>query len=103
MNMCDPECGVSKFYVGDVGTELLVDVCVDVTDATAVRIYVMKPGATTEVQWTAVVYEQHYLRHVCAAGDLSVAGTFKVQAWVQTPSGSWRGDVGTFRVYGPFE
>ena len=103
MSTCDTECGSSKFYVGDVGTELLVDVCVDISDASAVRICIMKPGATTEVTWNAAVYQSRYLRHVCQAGDLSVAGAYLVQAWVQTPSGSWRGDVGTFRVYGAFE
>lgn len=99
---CTTGCGVSKYYVGDIGTELIVDVCVDITSATAAKLYVLKPGATAAVEWVAGVYQTQYLRHVCVAGDLSVAGEYKVQAWVQLPNGSWRGDVATFRVYPAF-
>jgi hypothetical protein len=102
MTVCQTGCGISKYYVGDVGTELIVDVCVDITAAVACKLYVMKPGATVAVEWAAGVYQTQYLRYVIQAGDLSIAGEYKVQAWVQLPSGSWRGDVGVFRVYPPF-
>lgn len=102
MSVCQTGCGASKVKVGDIGTELLVDVCVDITAATEVRIYVMKPGATAPVVWSASVYETRYLRHVCVLGDLDVPGEYMVEAWVQLPGGQWRGDVGTFRVYEPF-
>jgi len=102
MSVCQTGCGVSKYYVGDVGTELIVDVCVDITDAVACKLYVMKPGATVALEWAAGVYQTQYLRYVIQAGDLSVPGEYKVQAWVQLPGGAWRGDVGTFRVYPPF-
>jgi hypothetical protein len=103
MTVCQTGCASSKYYVGDVGTEVLVDVCVDISAAIAVKLYVLKPGATAPVEWAGGVYQLQYIRYVIQAGDLSVAGEYKVQAWVQLPGGTWRGDVATFRVYAPFE
>lgn len=102
MTACTTGCGVSKVYVGDVGTEILVDVCVDISTATTVELSVLKPGATTAVTWAAGVYLLRYVRYVVQAGDLSVAGEYKLQVRVVLPGGAWRGDVTTFRVYDVF-
>ena len=103
MTVCMTGCATSKCHVGDIGTEILVDVCVDISLATLVKLYVMKPGVTVAVQWTSSVYQQRYVRHVTQAGDLSINGEYRVYAWVQMPSGSWSGDVDVFRVYNAFE
>lgn len=103
MTECSSTCTSSKYYVGDIGTELIVDVCVDISTATAVKLYVLKPGATVAVEWAGAVYQSHYIRYVIKSGDLSVPGEYRVQAGVTMPTGSWRGDVDVFRVYAPFE
>jgi hypothetical protein len=99
------ECtgGSSKAYVGDIGTEILVDVCVDITESTSVSLSVLKPGATTPVTWMGGIYQLQYVRYVVQAGDFSVAGEYKLQVRVVMPSGAWRGDMTTFRVYDVFE
>ena len=39
------------------------------------------------------------IEYVSVDGDLNMAGTWHLQAYVVTPAGNWRTDVGHFRVY----
>jgi len=91
-------CNSGKYYVGDIGTELIVDVCVDISTATSLKLFVMKPGDLVAEEWNGGLYQAHYIRYVITAGDLDRAGEYRVQAWIQLPTGEWRGDVDKFTV-----
>jgi hypothetical protein len=101
----------NKVYVGDLGTEILVDTCQNITAATVVRLDVLKPGATTPVTWVGTVANTTQIRHVLATTDVgditkydaSVPGTYRVQPYVVLPGGIWRGATATFIVYAAFE
>lgn len=95
-------CSVpSKFYVGDTGTEIIVDTCDDITTATLVKLMVQKPDDTI-VEWVGSVYDTTKIRHVVVAGDLDLAGEYLVQAYVQMPSWVGRGNNTSFKVNEPF-
>lgn len=97
----------SKVYVGDLGTEVVVETCQDLTAATAVALEVWLPGATVAVTWAVTVVNTTQLRHVLATTDpadltkydVSVPGVYRVQPVVTLPTGRWRGATATFLVY----
>mgnify|MGYP000844646023 CR=1 FL=1 len=89
-----------KPYVGDIGTDLVVDVTEDLTGAT-VGLSVRKPSGITVV-WQAVVHESRSVRHTVAAGDFNEAGVYRVQPVISLADGTWsgRGKTAELRVYG---
>lgn len=95
---------MGKIYVGDIGTEIILDVGQAITGAT-VSIAVLKPGATAEVSWAASVHtldgEARYVRHTTVAGDLDVAGLYRLQPVIALADGTWsgRGETVEFLVF----
>lgn len=89
----------SKVYVGDIGTDVILDVGQDITGAT-VSIAVRKPSGAT-VDWPSAVYSATAVRHTTVAGDLDVPGAYRVQPVVALSSGDWsgRGETAEFLVY----
>jgi hypothetical protein len=92
-----------KSYVDDIGTVITVDCGVSIADATVTKLMIWKPGASAEVEWTGTIYDTNYIRYTTVSGDFSVAGTYKLQSFVDTPDGEWRGETTTFRVYDDFK
>ena len=89
-----------KPYVGDIGTEIILDVYEGLAGAT-VGISVRKPTGATVI-WPAVVYESRSVRHTTMDGDFNEAGVYRVQPVVSLADGTWSGLGATaeFRVYG---
>lgn len=94
---------ITKYYVGDTGTEIVCDTGSAVAGATELNILVLKPEATTTTKWVGAAYETTKIRYITTSVDFSVPGVYKVQAQVVSASGSWRGAVASFRVYAEFE
>lgn len=92
-----------KSYVGDIGTVFTVDCGTDISDATTVKLMILKPGSSTEIEWTGSIYSTQYIRYTTVDGDFNVAGLYRLQAFVDTPDGEWRGETTTFRVYDDFK
>jgi hypothetical protein len=90
-----------KYYVGSIGTEILVDVCIDITSATVTDLLVEKPDGTIAT-WGGTVYEITKIRHVVEAGDFDQAGEYYVQAYVEMPGWSGYGTTTSFRVMAAF-
>lgn len=94
-------------YVGDAGDTLELTV----QDATHVlpaalssaskKVFkVLKPGATAEVEWTATVKDANTLAYTTIVGDLSVAGTYKIHAYVEwTDASPHHGKVFLWKIY----
>lgn len=91
---CDVD---GKYYVGDVGTEIIVDTCSDISTATLARLIVEKPDGTIE-NWDGAVFETTKIRYVVSVGDFDQAGKYNLQAYVEMPGGQWRGNTVTFTV-----
>lgn len=95
---------MGKIYVGDIGTEIMLDAGQDIAGAT-VEIAVLKPGAAGETPWTATTYAidgaTQYVRHTTVADDLDVPGVYRVQPVIALADGGWtgRGETAEFRVF----
>jgi len=93
---------MGKVYVGDVGTEIVLDCGSDISDATVMEIEVSKPSGATET-WTAALEGTNYLKYVVQAGDLDEAGTWKLQASIVTPAWTGLGETAKLKVYEAFK
>ena len=91
-----------KIYVGDVGTEIILDCGVDISSATVKNIQVKKPDGTLAT-WSADIYNTNYLKHTVVTGELDIKGNYSVQSYIESASWSGRGEVSKFRVYDVFE
>lgn len=101
MTVCSNCSQNGKYYVGDIGTEIIVDTCSDITAATAVKLIVEKPDGTIE-DWDGSVYETTKIRHVVVSGDFDQSGEYTLQAHVTMPGWTGRGNATTFRISSAF-
>ena len=98
-----------KLYIGDIGTFIIVDTKVDLTNAVNAAYYIKKPDGTL-VTWAPVVIHtvdfKKYLRYEVKAGDFDQAGEYELQAYAELPEdGDWwkgRGETAKFVVYARF-
>ena len=93
---------MAKYYVGDVGTLVLVDVKSDITTGTVFKMKILKPLGG-EAEWTATREGQTRMKYNIVAGDWDEPGHYKLQAYVETPSWIGRGDTVSFFVSQKFE
>lgn len=92
---------MSKLYVGDTGTVIILDCGQDISAASARSIEVRKPDGTT-VTWSAVASGSNSIAFTTLAGSLDMPGRWRLQAHVTLPSGQWRGETAMLDVYSPF-
>jgi hypothetical protein len=97
---------VQEIHVGDIGTVFEVELkdcltIVNISSATVKQIIFQKP--TGEVLTKTAIFSTDgtdgKLRYITVANDLDLAGTWKIQAKVVLPSGTWSSNVDKFKVY----
>ena len=89
---------MAKIYVGDVGTQVLVNCGMTITGATGTTLEVKKPSGT-EVSWTATINGTTNLRYIVIADDLDEAGTYQVQAKLTLAGWTGLGETASFTVH----
>lgn len=89
---------MSKVYLGDVGTDIILDCGSDISDATVRQIIAKKPSGET-VTWPAVAEGANSIKYKVVDGDIDEAGLWSLQARVVTPSWSGRGETFPMQVY----
>ena len=89
-----------KVYIGDIGTEIILDTGQDLSTATSLKIKYRKPNGTTG-EWAAsqVSGDSTKMKYVTQEGDLDVAGTWELQAYVEFASWQGHGEIATLVVY----
>lgn len=92
---------MNKVYVGDTGTQIVLDCGQDVSAATLRSIEVQKPDGTV-VSWPAVASGTDALAYTSLAGTFDQVGKWRLQAKVTLPSGVWRGATVQLAVYAAF-
>ena len=92
---------MTKAYVGDTGTVIVLDCGQDISAASARSIEVRKPDGTT-TSWTASASGTTAIQFTTIAGTLDMPGRWKLQARVTLPSGQWRGETAPLDVYSAF-
>ena len=102
---------IEEAHINDIGTIFRITVydttasggseIADISDATSLTITFQNPngGSFTRNASFTTDGTDGQIQYVTVDGDLSIAGTWSIQAFVVTPSGSHRTNVGTFRVF----
>jgi len=101
MAVCTTCSDDHKYYVGDIGTEIIVDTCTDITQATVTDLNVEKPDGT-DVVWHGSIFETTKIRYVVQQGDFDQAGEYMLQAYVEIVGWRGRGNVTSFKVNSVF-
>lgn len=78
----------NKVYVGDVGTEIILECTTDISTATAHHIQVMRPDGV-EVEWITSIEGTTKLKYTALEGDFDMEGEYMLQAYVELPT--WKG------------
>lgn len=88
-----------KYYVGDVGTDVIVNCGQSIVGATDTTIEIEKPDGS-KVSWVAEVYNSNYLKYVIKADDWDIPGIYKAQAKLTLGAWSGKGKTSKFLVSG---
>lgn len=91
----------NKVYVGDYGTEIILDTLTDISTATKASIKVRRPNGSA-VEWVGTVFETTKVRYVTQPGDLGVKGDHLLQAYVEMPTWNGRGETVELEVSDTF-
>ena len=92
-----------KYYVGDVGTEIIVDTGSDISMATVLKLYIKKPSGV-EVIWDGTLGPANAqgkfmsIKYVVLAGDWDEGGWWSVQAYIETPGWRGKGETVKFKL-----
>lgn len=88
----------NKYYVGDIGTDIIVDCGSTITGATATTLKVKKPDGA-EVEWAASIDGTDHLKYTTLIDDFSVPGTYFLQASLTLGGWTGLGETARFIVY----
>lgn len=95
----------NRCYVGDVGTVITLETGSNLTTlgATAVTIKVQKPSTATQ-DWVASIVSAtpSQITYTTVSGDLDEAGMYSLQAYIVSPTGTWRGDATPLEILAAF-
>ena len=94
----------AKIYTDDVGTLISLDTGLSASTlatATTKEIRTLRPDGTI-VTWAGTVNASK-VEYVTKAGDLSLAGTYKMQVYLVLPGWTGRGDTVSMKVLAPFK
>jgi len=93
-----------KHYVGEVGTEIIVNCGKNLTGAAFLKMSVRKPSGCV-VEWIAeqVFQDKQAMRYLIQEGDFDSAGEYKLQAVVNLGGWIGRGRTASFLVYEKFD
>jgi hypothetical protein len=92
---------MSKVYVGDTGTVIVLDCGQNVSAASARAIAARKPDGTV-ASWSAVAEGANSIKYTTEVTTLDQAGTWQLQAVVTLAAGTWRGESVALQVYPAF-
>jgi hypothetical protein len=98
---------MSKYYQGDVGTEIEVTVGSDISSATETVLHVKKPSGK-EVTWNASqgipgVNGITTVRYIIKSGDWNEAGWYILQVYINMPDWQGKGDSVKFQIHAKFQ
>jgi hypothetical protein len=86
----------------DIGTIILLDCGVSIVDATVTNILVEKPDGK-ELTWIGSIYDENFVKYTIKANDWDLNGTWKYQAYVETPNWKGKGETVTQIVHKKFK
>lgn len=88
----------NKVFVGDIGTEIILDAGSDISSQTTLKIQYEKPDGTSG-EWDASVYQTNYAKYTTQSGDIDMAGVWRFRIYVVLPSWRGYGTVAVVEIY----
>jgi hypothetical protein len=102
MAVCTTTCtGTARYYINAIGVEIIIETCLDISEATKVAIKVEKPDGTEE-EWAGEILGTTQIKYITVDGDLDQAGKYYIQAYVETVTSTGYGTTTSFNVTGLF-
>lgn len=92
----------TKVYIGDIGTEVLVNCGSIITGASNTKMKVRKPNGDI-AEWAASISGTDSLIYTVVSGDFDQEGIYLLQASLTINGWSGLGETAEFRVYDPYE
>ena len=103
-------CSEQEIHYNDIGTVILVTVkdCVagtptvlDLSSATSLELVFKSPAGSTSTKSASLYTDgtDGKIFYTSVDGDFSVVGTWRIQCKIGIGGGTFRSDVGTFKVY----
>lgn len=92
---------MNKIYIGDIGTQIIANAGVDISDATSLKINVIYPDKTT-AEYIATQFDDTTKAKAYILSDINLftmAGDYLFNLEVVNSLGSWTGETFTIRVY----
>lgn len=97
----------NKFYVGDYGTDIIVECGEDISGATGTVIKYRKPDNKTG-EWVATIYDNpdsqydnSCLKYTVEDGDWDLAGTWFINAFMSLTGWTGHGETDSFMLHEP--
>ncbi len=88
---------MDNLFIGDTGTQIILDCGINISSATILHILCRKPDGS-KVTWSGVLEGTNTIKYTVGTGDLDVAGTWELQAYVEMPGWKGRGEWSTLKV-----
>lgn len=96
----------NEIHAGDIGTIFEVTVMdgtevVDISTATVKQFLFDAPGQATVTKDAAFVTDgaDGKLRYTTVSGDLAYTGIWRLQVYIEMPTGKWHSDIASFTVH----
>ncbi len=104
---------MTKHYVGEAGTNLILDTGVLIGSATQQYITYRKPDGVTIGSFSGSLFSSYsqlaatigtyFVSHTLAATDLDQPGEWRFQAYVGAVGGTWHGEMVKINIYDLYE
>lgn len=91
---------MGKVYVGDVGTDIILDTGVALAGYTTLQIKYKKPSGN-KGYWTATITDSTKAKYTVQAGDLDESGTWTFQVYAVLTDWTGHGEEATAVIYDP--
>lgn len=91
---------MGNIYVGDTGTDIILDSGSDISSQTSLKIKYRKPDGTVG-EWAALVTETNKAKYTTLENDLDLAGIWQMQIYVELPDWSGYGELAEVAIHNP--
>lgn len=91
---------MTTVFVGDVGTEIILDCGVSITSSTVRKIIARTPNGTIK-QWTSSLEGTNSIKYTIVDGDLDRPGEWQLSAYVEMPGWKGSGEITKLTVKPP--
>jgi len=88
----------NKIFIGDIGTEIILDAGSDLSSESTLEIHYLKPSGATGI-WEASVYQTNYAKYTTLADDLDEAGVWRFRIYTVLASWTGYGVVDTHEIF----